>query len=78
MEDRAIEYLSAHSSGSPNNVQTHCTLGSVQHLVARVRHNRCPPDGHGEANLNHDTSQSVLHQPSFPLLSTSALIQVCR
>jgi len=30
MQDRAIEYLSAHSSGSPNNVQTHCKLRPVR------------------------------------------------
>ena len=76
MQDHAIEYLSAHSSGSPNNVQTHCKLCPVQQVAARVGLKRCPPDAHGEANLNLGTSQSVLHQPSFPLLSTSALIQV--
>jgi len=36
MQDHAIEHLSAHSTGSPNNVQRHCKLGPVQQLAARV------------------------------------------
>jgi len=58
MQDHAIEYLSAHSRGSPNNVQTHFKLCPVQQLAARVGLKRTP-DAHGEANLNLDTSQSV-------------------
>ncbi len=61
MQDHAIEYLSAHSSGSPNNVQTPFKLCPVQQLAARVGLKKCPPDAHGEANLNLGTSQSVAH-----------------
>ncbi len=68
MQDHAIEYLSAHSSGSPDNVQTHCKLSPVQQLTARVGLKRFPPDAHGEANRNLGTSQSVAAQMSFPLL----------
>ena len=59
MQDNTIEYLSAHSSGSPNNAQTHCKLRPVQQPAARVGLKRCPPDAHGEATLNLGTSQSV-------------------
>jgi len=59
MQDNAIEHLSPHSSGSPNNVQTHCKLCPVQQVVARVGLKKYPPDAHGEANLNLGTSQSV-------------------
>jgi len=58
MQDNAIEYLSAHSSGSPNNVQTHFKLCLVQQLTARVGLKRFPL-AYGEANLNLGTSQSV-------------------
>ncbi len=58
MQDHAIEYLSAHSRGSPNNGQTHFKLCPVQQLAARVGLKRTP-DAHGEANLNLGTSQSV-------------------
>jgi len=58
MQDHAIEYLSAHSRGSPNNVQTHFKLRPVQQLAAG-RSQEIPPDAHGEANLNLGTSQSV-------------------
>ncbi len=54
--DRLIGAL---DPASPNNVQTHCKLGPVQQLAARVSLKRCPPDAHGEANLNLGTSQSV-------------------
>jgi len=56
MQDNTIEYLSAHSSGSPNSVQTHCKLCPVQQLAARVGLKKCPPGAHGEADLNLDTS----------------------
>jgi len=59
MQDNAIEHLSPHSSGSPDNVQTHCKLRPVQHLVTRVGLEREPPDAHGEASRNLGTSQSV-------------------
>ncbi len=47
MQDNAVECLSAHSRGSPNNVETHCKLCSVQQLAARVGLKRWPPDAGG-------------------------------
>ncbi len=61
----AAPIMSRHTSSSARS--SNSPRGSVS---------RDPPDAHGEANLNLGTSQSVCCQLSFPLLSTSALIQV--
>jgi len=55
----AARFCGALGAVSPNNVQTHCKLCPVQQLAARVGLKKCPPDAHGEANLNLGTSQSV-------------------